>query len=156
MILSSVDRLEIVRARLIHVGPIATRLRRIDRMECEAMGHSGKQALRNGVLYSDKAWTALVDGRPEAMFGVVVTSAVASEGSPWFLGTDEVYRHGRDLLRLAPYFVERCVDSSRNLSNLVSAYNVKALRLLPHWGFTVEDDIVLVSGVPFKRFWMRG
>lgn len=148
--------LEIVPARVTHVGPIATRMREIDRIECEAMGHSPKQALRSGFLNSDKVWTAVVDGRPEAMFGVVTVSAIDRTGTPWMLGTDAVYRHGRDLIRLGPYFVAQAVDSSRRLSNLISARNDKAIRLLRAWGFTVERDEVLVGGVPFLRFWMNG
>ncbi len=150
------SHLEIVPARLIHTGPIAARMRNIGRLECEAMGHSGKKALRNGLAFSDKVWTALVDGKPEALFGVVVTSAIERSGTPWFLGTDRVYHHGRDLVRLGPYFVKECVDSSRNLSNLVSVYNMKALRLLKCWGFTIGEDIILVADIPFKRFWMNG
>lgn len=154
MILSST--VEIVPARITHIGPIATRMRTIDCLECEAMGHSAKKALRDGLAHSDKVWTALVDGRPEAMFGVVVSSAIDRTGIPWFLGTDEVYRHGRDLVRLGPYFIRQCVDSSRNLSNLVSVYNIKALRLLKCWGFTIGDEIILARDIPFKRFWMNG
>lgn len=147
--------LEIVPAIPIHVNYIANRLRDIDRIECEAMGHSPKQALRNGVKFSDKAWTALVDGKPQAMFGVVVRSALTGEGTPWFLGTSEVYRHGRDLLTLGPYFVRQCVDSTPRLENLVSVYNSKAMRLLRHWGFTIEDEVNLFGGVPFKTFRMN-
>lgn len=147
--------LEIVPARLSHVNYIANRIRDIDRIECSAMGHSPKRALRNGVWFSDKAWTALVDGKPQAMFGVVVCSALTGCGTPWFLGTDEVYRHGRELLMLGPYFVQQCVDSTPRLENLVSVYNGKALRLLRHWGFTIEDEVNLVGGVPFKKFRMN-
>ncbi len=146
--------LDIVPARLPHVGPISSRIRDIDRIECEAMGHSVKHALRNGVLNSDKAWTALVDGKPEAMFGVIVMSAIGGVGSPWMLGTDEIYSHGRDLLRFGPYFVAQAVDSTPRLSNIVSAANSKAIRLLRAWGFEVGQDEVSVGGVPFVQFRM--
>lgn len=145
---------EIVPARLVHVGPIASRIRDIDRLECEVFGHSAKQALRNGVYYSDQAWTALVNGRPEAMFGCVTASAISGMGTPWFLGTDEVYRHGKALVMFGPYFVRAIVDSTPNLSNLVSSANDKAIRLLKLWGFTVGEEI-LVGDVPFRHFSMR-
>ncbi|APL94085.1 hypothetical protein [Sphingobium indicum] len=147
-------RVEVVTARATHIGPVATRLRNIDRIECEAMGHSPKQALRNGFLLSDRCWTALVDGRPEAMFGAVTVSALDRRKTVWFLGTDEVYRHGRLLLAWGPGLIRRAVDSRWWAGNLVSSANGKAIRLLEAWGFTVEPEEQMVNGVPFRHFWM--
>lgn len=146
--------IEVVPARATHIGPIATRIRDIDRIECEAMGHSPKQALRSGFLLSDRCWTALVDGRPEAMFGSITLSAIDRRATVWFLGTDEVYRHGRALLRMGPGLIAQAVDSRWQASNLVSSANRKAIRLLEAWGFTVEPEELIVSGIPFRPFWM--
>lgn len=145
---------EVVQARVTHIGPIASRMREIDRIECEAMGHGPKQALRQGFMLSDRCWTALVDGRPEAMFGSVTQSAIDRRAIVWFLGTDEVYRHGRILRSWGPGLLRRAVDSSWHASNLVSAANGKAIRLLEAWGFTVEREEQVVGGVPFRQFWM--
>lgn len=130
-------------------------MREMDRKECEAFGHSPKQALRRGLIESDWTYTALVDGRPEAMFGIVTESAIEGLGRPWMLGTDEVYRHGRDLLAIGPRVAARMLDSSRSLSNLVSAANSRAIRLLERWGFTVEEQQQVIGGVPFREFWIR-
>lgn len=107
-----------------------------------------------GLLNSDEAWTALVNGRPEAMFGCITMSAIGGVGSPWFLGTDEVYRHGRELLRWGPGFVKAIVDSTPRLQNLVSVFNVRAIRLLRAWGFSVGSEAILIGGVPFVPFWI--
>ncbi len=128
-------------------------MRAMDRIECEAFGHSPKQALRSSLLNSDSPMTALVDGRPEAMFGCITISAIDGIGSPWFLGTDEVYRHGREMLVWGRYFVDRIVDSTPRLENLVSVFNVKAIRLLRAWGFNVGSETTLIGGVPFYPFW---
>lgn len=149
---SSVTRVTLVPAAFKHVGTIARRLRVFDREECEAMGRSPKQALRLGLMCSDKAWTALVDGRPEAMFGVVVDSALTAEATPWFLGTNEVYRHGRELLMYGPGMIERLSDSRFNLRNLVSVRNRPAIRLLKRWGFMIGKEAVNVRGVDFLPF----
>ncbi|KPH66956.1 hypothetical protein [Novosphingobium sp. ST904] len=146
------SRIAIVPAQRRHINTIANRLRIIDREECEAMGRTGKHALRMGLAVSSQCWTATVDGWPEAMFGVVVEDLIGGLGTPWFLGTDEVYRHGRELLRLGPTFVARLCDSSPRLSNLVSSHNGRAIRLLQRWGFTVGDDEMCVRGVAFRRF----
>lgn len=147
-------RVEVVPARVTHVGPIASRIRDIDRVECEAMGHSPKHALRQGFMLSDRCWTALVDGRPEAMFGSVTISALDRRATVWFLGTDEVYRHGRVLRSWGPALLRKAVPDGWTAENLVSVQNVKAIRLLRAWGFSVSNDVQLHGGVPFLPFWL--
>lgn len=146
------SRVRIVPAAFKHVGRIANRMRETDRIECEAMGRQPKQSLRLGLLTSEVAWTALVDGLPEAMFGVVIDNAIGGEATPWFLGTDEVYRHARELLMWGPGILSRFGDSRLRLSNLVSSANRPAIRLLGRWGFYVAEEEVIVRGVSFRQF----
>lgn len=146
------SKVEVVPASTRHIGWIANNIREEDLRECEAMGRSPKQAMRQGVLTSTRSWTALVDGKPHAMFGVVIDSALSRKATPWFLGTDEVYRHGREMLSWGPRFLAEMGDSRWHLSNLVSASNGRAIRLLKRWGFTVGEDEVIVRGVPFLQF----
>lgn len=127
-------------------------MRSIDRVECEALGRTPKQALRYSLLNSSKAWTALVDGEAEAMFGVVVSSALTGEASPWFLGSNVVYRHPRALMMWGPGLIERLCDSTMTLRNIVSQDNVQAIRLLKRWGFSVGSDPVSVGGMAFLPF----
>lgn len=141
-------------ARLTHVGPIASRMRDADRIETAAFGHSPRQALRAGLI-AGPAWTVLVDGAPEAMFGLVVTSAIEGRGTPWMLGTDAIYRHAREMIRLAPLVMAHAFDSCRRLDNLVSAENARAIRLLWRWGFTVEERELTIGGAVFHPFWME-
>lgn len=146
------SRIDIVPARFTHIGPIASNIRAIDRVECEAYGHSVKQALRDGFMYSEKVWTAMRDGKPIAMFGVYVPSALGGVGHPWLLGTDEVYLHGRELVMLGPAYIEQMCDSISILRNLVSCENEAAIKLLIKWGFTVADETSAVGGVLFRAF----
>lgn len=138
-------------ATLVHVGPIATRMREIDRAECAAFGRSAKSALRMGVA-SSIAITVFVDERPEAMLGLTVTSAIDGEGTPWMLGTDEVYRHGRALMAFGPSLVASMLETCPHLSNFVMRRNHKAIRLLKRWGFTVEPDAIAIGGKAFLVF----
>ena len=146
------SRVRLVPAEAKHIGRIARLMREIDTVECTAMGKSPKQALRQALGTSHKAWTALVDDKPEAMFGVVTESLLGATAVPWFLGTDEVYRHGRELLMWGPAMIGRLCDSSTRLHNLVSARNSQAIRLLRRWGFTVTEEEIAVRGVPFRYF----
>lgn len=145
------SRIRIVPAAFRHVNFIARRMRTIDRLEVEAFGRTPKQALRHGLLSSSKAWTALVDLEPHAMFGVVEQNALTGDAVPWFLGTDEVYKHGRELLMWGRSILKHMGDS-RRLSNYVSSDNHRAIRLLQAWGFTVADEVIEVGNVPFRYF----
>src|SRR3546814_1951556 len=103
---------------------------------------------------SDVCSSDLVDGRPEAMFGIVVTSAMDRTAVPWMLGKDEVYRHGRELIKWGSRIIASLVDSSRDLSNLVSAQNSQAICLLKRWGFTVEAEIQVIRDDTLRAFWI--
>lgn len=142
----------LVPARSVHVGRIANLMRDVDRRECEAFGKTPKQALRAGLARSVQAWTALVDDKPEAMFGVVVESALGGEAVPWFLGSDEVYRHGRELLMWGPGMLSRMSDSRMTLRNLVSSENSRAIRLLRKWGFEIAETEQEIGGIMFRAF----
>lgn len=147
------DGLKLVGASPAHVGRVANRLREIDRIECGVTGRSAKAALRLALRSSAWAVTALLDGEPHAMFGVSPISIVEDRGSPWFLGSDETYRHGRALLELGPLAIDRMHGSFRRLENSVSVGNGRAIRLLGRWGFTIGQDPFVVGGVEFVRFW---
>ncbi len=127
-------------------------MRDADRQEAAAFGQRPRDALRNGII-AGPAFTALVRGVPEAMFGWVVTSALDSEGRPWMLGTDAIYQHGRALLALGPEWLRLMFDSIAHASNVVSADNARAIRLLERWGFVVEQGETMIGGVPFRTFW---
>jgi hypothetical protein len=147
---------EIVPARLTHVGPIASRMRALDRMECEALGRTPKDALRNGLRCSLAAYTALVDGRPVAMLGVVSGGLLGGPGKIWMLGTDEVMKQGRALLFYGPILFELWLETFTELGNIVAVENRPAIRLLKRWGFEVDEDQPdCWGGCNFVRFRMK-
>lgn len=146
------NNVRIVPAQSKHINRIANRMREIDARECVALGHTPKQALRRCWSRSSIAWTALVDEQPEAMFGVVVQSVLDAEGAPWFLGTDEVYRHGKAMISWGPGIISRLHNSNLRLSNVVCCDNTKAIRLLRKWGFTVHADRQEIGGEMFHQF----
>lgn len=146
--------LRLVPASRAHVGPIANRMRAVDRRECAAFGYSPKGALRRSLAGSARALTALVDGRAEAMMGVEVLSALDRTGTIWMLATDEAFRHGREMLRLGPTIIDALGDSTRHLSNLVSVDNIPAIRMLGRWGFDVLEEVTMIGNVAFHAFRM--
>jgi ribosomal protein S18 acetylase RimI-like enzyme len=129
-------------------------MRPADRRECEALGRSPKDALRNGLRCSLEAYTAIADGRPVAMLGVVADSLVGGSATVWMLGTEDVYRQGRTLLTLGPILFEMWLEQFDELSNIVAVDNRRAIRLLERWGFEFGQT-VSYGGVDFVRFARR-
>lgn len=146
-------RCSVVPARLTHVGWLANNMRDEDRRECEALGRTPKDALRTGLKCSLEAFTALGEsGKPVAMFGVVPVSLMSRLGRVWFLGSDDVFRYSRQLLEQGPGIIASWLETFALLENIVAADNVKAIRLLKHWGFTVGGKPESHRGVEFLPF----
>jgi hypothetical protein len=71
------------------------------------------------------------------------------------LGTDAIYRNPRALIRVGPRFLSAMLDSSRILTNVVSAGNIRAIRMLKAWGFEIGDETKMIGGVAFLDFRME-
>lgn len=129
--------IEVVAASPAHVGTVAARMREIDRLECRIMGHTPKAALRASLMNSRFAWTAKVDGRAEAMFGVSTVSLLGDEGSPWLLLTADAMRHHRAILTIGQRYSDLMLTEYGVLRNNVHADNSAAIRWLGRLGFTI-------------------
>lgn len=129
-------------------------MRADDVMECAAFGRTPKSALRLGLVGSSQVLTAKLNGRPEAMMGIVVTNAIDRCGTPWMLGSDEIYRHPKAMLTLGPRVLAMWCDSSTTLSNLVSVENARSIRFLRRLSFRIGEEVTMVGGVPFLTFTM--
>lgn len=105
-----------------------------------------------GLRASSECWTAKVDGRAEAMFGLVVESALGGKGTPWMLGSDAIYRHPRAMIRSGEHVLARWLDSTPALSNLVHTGNTRAIRLLRRWGCQIGEGVTLFAGTEFVTF----
>lgn len=144
--------IELVPAKLTHVGPIAHNMRAIDRLEAKAMGRTPKDALRIGLRTSLSSFTALEDGKPIAMLGVVPASLLSGTALIWMLGTDRVFRHGRGLLTIAPPVLAEWLTTFSVMENLVAVCNHVAIRLLTRWGAIVGGEVQTIGDVAFIPF----
>lgn len=128
-------------------------MREADRRECWALGRTPKEALRIGLRTGLHAMTAIEDsGQPAAMWGLHVTSLVGGEATPWFLGTDRVFMHPRELLRIGSRIVAWWRSEYPYMRNIVSVENDRAIRLLRHWGAEIGETRELHRGVAFVPF----
>ena len=150
-------RLEIVPAGMDHVAPIAARMREADRREVMASGgHTPHGALMFSLSKSRVAWTAIVDGQPEVMFGGADLNVLTRTGAPWLLGTDAVERHYRLFLRQSLSWREQLSQRYDVLRNFVDDRNEVSKRWLSWMGFTLFDPVpVGVNGEMFRMFELR-
>jgi ribosomal protein S18 acetylase RimI-like enzyme len=144
--------IELVPAREEHIAPIAAGMREWDRRETAAFGRTPERALQLGLKASVDCMTALDDGEPVAMLGLVPKNVLEGEGCPWMLGTDAIYANPRATLVLSRQMVERWADSTPRLVNLIAAGNDRAIRYLRRLGFTVGEERLDIGGTDFVMF----
>lgn len=143
--------LEVVPAAPRHINRIARNMRPIDVIECAVFGATPKSALRHGLLCSMLAWTVLLDGEPEAMFGVATTSLFDNSGSPWLLITNKGEAQHRALVRLGRTYTEALHKQYAILHNHVHADNHRAIRWLSRLGYVV-GAVDVINGQPMRPF----
>ena len=134
--------IQIVPARASHIRSIAARMRPADRDEIAAMsGKTPLQALSYSYRKSSVAYTALIDGVPEVMFGVGDINVLTGTGAPWLLGTDAVDRHYVAFLRGSVHWRNQLLGRYAVLKNIVDVRNRVSMRWLRWLGFTFSDPI---------------
>ena len=138
------------------VNELAANLRRQDRVELNAGGHTDHQlVIAEGVARSAWSLTALIDDRVACIFGVAPMGGLLDpRGVPWMLGTDLVPQNRRALARLAPGYIRTMLRDYPHLLNLVHAHNTVAVAWLKRVGFALHP-IHDQNGQPFHLFEMR-
>jgi len=136
---------------------VAQHMRAADAAEVRAGGREPLEALQRSVAVSALTWTAEVNGRPAAVFGVApLGSALDPRGAPWLLGTDDVPRSRRALAALTPRYIAEMLGMFPHLINCVHSRNAVAVTWLTRSGFVLGDTFDHpVTGEPFTTFEMR-
>jgi len=130
-------------------------MRKADIDEVKASsGRSPSGALIYSLRKSDKAWTVMIDGVPEAMFGVGYINVLAGVGAPWMLGTDEIERNAMGFLRRSVVCRSQLLERYPVLTNFVDERNTMSLRWLEWLGFKLSNSIEY-RGYRFRSFEMR-
>lgn len=127
-------------------------MRAADKLECAALGRTPKDGLRSGLRDSLAPLTVLVDGRPEAMLGLVPDSLLKGSGIVWMLATDALYAQKRGLVSFGRDVLDWLAADFREIGNIVSAENERAIRFLRFLGFHVGGPIEVHGGVAFVPF----
>lgn len=114
-----------------HVGYIAERMRAEDVAEVMAMGgFSPREALDHSLAQNGHAWTALFDGEPAAIFGVIPISLLSDGAIAWLLGTNVLITHWRAFARRSREVVAELHARYPVLANAAYVNSTLSLRWL--------------------------
>lgn len=133
---------------------IAPHLRDADKNEITAMsGGKHEQAILYSILSSEAHTVCLPDGTPICIFGV--GDDTMGGGIPWMIGTDEMIKHRKALIKDARKWIEHKLVEFPVLWNYVDSRNKAHINWLQHMGFAVSEIpeyIGVDPDVPFFNF----
>ncbi len=150
-----------------HITELCRRMRRSDREEVEAgCGLPIEQVVRYSIATATDGGVVFwkpsrAEVRPiweyqaglVCIFGVGPVAGEERNGIPWLLGTEELDRHPKQLLRSAGRVLKTMQRNYDRLHNYVHAKNDKSIRFLRHMGFAIgEPERWGVTGELFCEF----
>lgn len=147
--------IEVVPATNDHAAYIDAHVRPGDRAELwAACLHRPVAVMERGIFYSDEALTALLDGVPFCMWGIVPDSFIGNVGIPWLVGTTAMDKHAAAFLRRTKPLLSQMFQKYDKLQNYVDVRNTKAIEWLRWLGFKfAEPEPYGLLKMPFMRFW---
>ncbi|CAB3624700.1 hypothetical protein [Achromobacter pestifer] len=115
------------------------------------------EAIRHSIALSTHAWTAHVEGRIAMVGGVSNLGTLLGDniGSPWLLGSSQMFRRPGALTRTGRRYVAFMHTIYPELRNFIDHRNAVSIAWLQRLGFTVQTDQSVLCGpdrVPFYPF----
>lgn len=145
---------EVVDASLVHIGPIANNLD-ADALERYAeIGVRPRAGLRRLLDESAYCRTALLDGKPVAMWGVL-GSDLASCGEVWLSITERARGHRMKIVRLARKELRAMMSTKVMLISSVLCNDARGKRFAEFLGFDCTDLDEAPGGIVFFRGILR-
>ena len=129
-------------------------LRTEDISECQACGHTPTEALASGYIFSDECYSAKVNGKTEAMFGVSSFNQPEGYGAVWYLGSDESFKHPIALVKGGRKYIEEWLQKFKVLYNRVDARNLRHIEWLKCVCFKFTDS-TFINGYEFLNFYVN-
>lgn len=143
-------------ATLAHAKDLGRRLRQADQDEVmAACGMTGEDALILAVAHAKRADAWFKGDRLIAISGISGTLIDQSVGVIWMLGSDEIDRLPKLLMKGQRQYVRDLLKGHDMLLNFVDNRNIKAHRWLRWLGFQVgEPKPFGAAGLPFRPFYL--
>lgn len=137
------------------INYIAQNMRKDDVREIMlSHGHTPAQALSH--VNKGVSLIAMVNGVPAAIFGVEKGSLLTGMGTPWLLGTDDLFKCGKQLMEFGRIGVAAMLQDCSTLSNFVHVDNRRSIVWLKRLGFKFDEPAPYgIAGAMFMRFSME-
>ena len=127
-------------------------MRSIDKKEITALCEDGKEAVRQSIILSDKAYVAKNEKRkPIMIFGFVKKANCI-----WALGTVLVDLYHKELVKIGLQYINDCKEKYGYMTNWINEDNTKALRYIKRAGALFTDTCKTEKGDIFVRFEIGG
>lgn len=135
---------------------VAPRLREADKQETWAyLGLDPLNVLPRNVAQDPNTWTMVGnDGSPVGLFGVSAVATLPYFGLVWMCSTDAIHDHKRELIVMAPQWLDKLHALHPLLGNHIDARNTVHVRWLRRMGFSLlrTHQHFGVEGRPFHEF----
>ncbi|MER8591833.1 DUF2833 domain-containing protein [Mesorhizobium sp. M1182] len=125
------------RAKVSDAISLAPRLRSADRDECKAALGMEPRIVLPLLVQGDCVWAG-VDQHREVfgLFGIDPVKGMDHLGIVWMVTSPDIFKHRRDLLKLAPEWLDRLHHVRPLLGNHIDARNTTHIRWLKRMGFS--------------------
>jgi len=133
--------------------PVASLIREEDLEDIrKGCGLPAVVVLSIGIARSPLCWTVFDGNSPIGVFGCL-DSGIEEVGVPWFLNAPFSKKHTRNLVSLAPQYIEIMKKVFPKLQGAYNPLHLNAVRFLKWAGFTITDTpIITDQGHEFKIF----
>lgn len=143
------------------IALLAKALRPADRKELERdTGHSDHASTIAECVRRSTECYSVVDhtGRLVSIFGCAPLGAlVSAAGAPWCLGTEELDKQSRALMRISRSYIRKWLGIYPALVNVVDAENTLSIKFLGALGFNFDEPQPHgPHKALFRRFWQEG
>lgn len=144
-------RYEVMRSSVLHVKPIAADLRVALCSSVATFGERPRLALRRALNASIYARTAMLDGKPAAMWGMVGT-LMSDRASAWLALTETALRHPVLIVREARRELAIMAASAGQLFTNIARDDERALALARNLGFQPSHSGDVIPGMVSTSF----
>lgn len=135
---------EIVPGSIRHVRPLSRTMRSAGAMAVENFGFNPREGLRRTFVESHSCETALVDGRPIAMWGLV-GSLLGETVYAWLVLSDEAGDMPLAVVKEARKALSRAAGGYRYILATMLPEDEKSVRFARFIGFTADEERIPVG-----------
>lgn len=132
----------IIPASVRHIRPMSATMRTAGSMAVQAFGFEPRAALRRAFVASFYCRTALVEGRPVAMWGLAGT-LLSDSAYAWLVLSREVTRMPIAVVREARAELQRAARAHGDIATTVLPDDKASIRFALHLGFKPSDGETL-------------